>query len=1297
MLDMIKTPIGWFFAAIILALQGLFTWFNKSAEGQKAYAKISAFLGSILESITDILVKLGSALYHCFVDAKGPMHAFAVDMINWLYNGLVSVYHEASAVYNILAALFDLGKNLFSLNFTKNLENIGNAIGHIKTAGSEFAQGMSSATKAMYWGGSALMDGINGAKTLWDKKGDQNLLTAAAGWTKNAIGNAITSMQLAERQLEADKQITENRKEQAEYESRIAAARRDAQAATSKEELQKAMRELRQNTGNEYYDQIKQQEKEVQLLEEQSKLHTQSLKDETALKAARLKLYMLQKKRELSLSALDALEAKHEKRIDRTSEKEKKAEERKEKAAKREKERLKKKEEREAKAAKRAEEREKKKEEREAKAAKRKEEREKKLAAKEQERISKAAAKLSKDIDDYAYKSAKERVEAEERVEEARLKALKEGASKRYALRQHEHEKELAEIDQRTNDRIKKEIDAQKKLWEERNKTLKKGEEPEPFVLNSKPIEDIRAQGQKEKEYTIQGWDVERLKELTEKYQDYYDQRLAAEEQFNEEIGELQAMRNAAAERKEWDEVERITRMIANAEKKKGEKLVEISVAEIKARPENLEAYDDLGKTTAATIIRLVEEFKKARDAAEKAGHPVKEIDAEIKKLQEQLVKNAPFVAMIQAAQDAKIANEELEKAKKVLEDVQNGSPVIKGFNILPGRKIKIDWMTEADAQKNVTDATNKYADATKKAMDASKSAIDVIDGLRTSFESLGKAIGGDIGDIMGFIGSVTGLATKGLSSILDGAKKVTDAENGLFEAMKSGDKDLIDGAKWEKRAANANMWMAAMSTMVSIIGAVQGALTTPEGWYQHYADKQKEINNLRRAVEEYRLSVLLSQQAENGWFAKSGLTSLTDAYEKHGAVVEAYYAKLYEAQEKYHNKSAGIAKALPYIAAVGAVVASVVTFGAAGIGALAALGAAAGAATAAAAGTIAGVVTAATQTIASKYTYKQGQVSAKDNLRMQTQHKTWFRGEKTQNLSEWTKENLNAELFDKDGLINLEAAQQILDRYGDKLVGETKETLEDLINLRKQYNEFMEQVEKYVSDLYSPLVDDMTDALFKWLQNGTDVLWQFRQNAKDTFAAVGKDMVKQMMIDSIFAPYSEDLKKIYATYAAMGKGKRSNEYLINSVMTATDAFLESAEEAIPALQEAMTKINDQFAERGFDLAESSDEDTGAYKAAQSFSQEQGDELNGRLTAIQIGQQQGVVQRAQLVELQNLTFGAVVQITGALLVTGKDISAMRDMQYSSLQRLTEISVFTSVLPAMAADISDMRTDIRTKL
>ena len=54
--------------------------------------------------------------------------------------------------------------------------------------------------------------------------------------------------------------------------------------------------------------------------------------------------------------------------------------------------------------------------------------------------------------------------------------------------------------------------------------------------------------------------------------------------------------------------------------------------------------------------------------------------------------------------------------------------------------------------------------------------------------------------------------------------------------------------------------------------------------------------------------------------------------------------------------------------------------------------------------------------------------------------------------------------LFDENGLINKELAQALIDNYGNKLVGQTKETLEELIKLREKYDEYIEQLHEYVS-----------------------------------------------------------------------------------------------------------------------------------------------------------------------------------------------------------------------------------------
>lgn len=74
---MCATPIGAVLAAVVVGLQAVYAWFTKSAEGQKAFTKISAYLGSLMASLTDIVVMLGSYLYHCFADAKAHYEILA--------------------------------------------------------------------------------------------------------------------------------------------------------------------------------------------------------------------------------------------------------------------------------------------------------------------------------------------------------------------------------------------------------------------------------------------------------------------------------------------------------------------------------------------------------------------------------------------------------------------------------------------------------------------------------------------------------------------------------------------------------------------------------------------------------------------------------------------------------------------------------------------------------------------------------------------------------------------------------------------------------------------------------------------------------------------------------------------------------------------------------------------------------------------------------------------------------------------------------------------------------------------
>ena len=189
-----------------------------------------------------------------------------------------------------------------------------------------------------------------------------------------------------------------------------------------------------------------------------------------------------------------------------------------------------------------------------------------------------------------------------------------------------------------------------------------------------------------------------------------------------------------------------------------------------------------------------------------------------------------------------------------------------------------------------------------------------------------------------------------------------------------------------------------------------------------------------------------------------------------------------------------------------------------------------------------------------------------------------------------------------------------------------------------------------------------MTDALWNWLETGEGVLFNFRRSASETFKEVAKDMIRNLLLNTVFDQLQDKLKKATMVFSATGN---VGAYL-GEVLSATDEFLDKAETQMPALEEATRMIADAFAARGFDLTGSS-EGSATYNAAKSFSQEQGDILNGRLTAIQIAvRENNVISQhiaASLVSLESLT------------AVGTDVSEIRNMMIYTNSYLETVATY----------------------
>ena len=326
---------------------------------------------------------------------------------------------------------------------------------------------------------------------------------------------------------------------------------------------------------------------------------------------------------------------------------------------------------------------------------------------------------------------------------------------------------------------------------------------------------------------------------------------------------------------------------------------------------------------------------------------------------------------------------------------------------------------------------------------------------------------------------------------------------------------------------------------------------------YEAYAEKIKEINALTDAVNEYRIAALEAQQAESNWFSADNLKNLRDYRALHDEVAKAYADKAMESQAIYRNESGGgwLTGALNWV-----------------MGNLSAL-----------------AWWDEWRDIWGQGDYKEGQTAAINNLRIETRKKSsGFLGtgiggksQKTEDLVTWARNQGLGELFDDEGLINKELAQSLIDNYGDKLVGQTKETLEALIELREKYDEYIEQLHEYVSSLYEPLTENFVDSLWDWFDNGKDALDSFKDYASDTFRDIVSDMMRTIVLDKVVGSFGDDIAALYEEYA---KGKIDEAELMRKVAERTEDLVGKYQDSIPELQNIMDLVGGYLKDAGIDI-----------------------------------------------------------------------------------------------------------------
>ena len=940
-----------------------------------------------------------------------------------------------------------------------------------------------------------------------------------------------------------------------------------------------------------------------------------------------------------------------------------------------------------------------------------------KKAQKAREKAAKAAEKAAEQQNEANEKAfeieTKAKLENRRKVEDlaneteqAEIDILKDGNEKKLRQIELNRKKEQEAIDRAFEDIKQQRIEQAKQKWEANpNNKGKNFYNSSEYAYASSNDRYTDAEYKNYDAKTKAAWhkydeEIAKLKNAEIAYEDslikanesYFDKKTDLVKKYSKEVSDIYKAIAEAEKRGDKEKADALYRTLTEARANYGKEQMTLAFEQLKKDPNYVAAFDDLKGASTDTLNSLIGRFSEVKQAAGEALNPegVKTYFDAINGMIDELISRDP-IGMIKKLTDELIKQQDELKASENRRDrVKGGEKIVKsiGYN----KDLK-KWVTSywelADAEADVAAKGQQVAQTTHKIENAHKTLTKSIQGVADKMGELGGKIGGQTGEIFSLFGSVMTY----YQTISDGVTAVGKAGSSAMKSIES-----------------ASAILAIISAAIQLMQMLSSILPNQDSLYEKAAQKQAEINKLRDSVNDYRLAVMKARHEESNWFSDSGLKGLQDAYEEHGQVAESYYKKLNEAQERYIDKSSGLRKAMvPIVAgitAIAAVAAGVFTAGT-GTAAIGALGSAvigaltttavtatvATAAGVAGAGLAGAIVGKAIDSAVSSISYKNGQVAAKDNLRIQTQHKSFWRGQKTADLKEWVKEKYGKDLFGEDGMIDKELANEVLKNYGHKLQGEAKETLEKLVELREKYDEFNKSIHEYVSKMYSPLVSDMTDAVWAWLKDGKDALSEFKNSASKTFAEISKDMVKQLLLKNVFSKYEDKLSNLYKAYAM--KAINENELGAASANLAGE-IVDSMNSYIPVAQSLLKQLQEGFAAKGIDITREGDSSqTATANGVTSITFEQASNIIALTTA-------GNISRDQIKDILTSklsTMDASMRGVQMLAVEQKSIAdELRTIQANSYLELQGIhddtSAMNKTLKTMSGDMSEIKRELK---
>lgn len=232
----IATPLGAIIAAIVLALQALYTWFNSTVEGQLKFAEISGYVSGVLGQLKEIVITVGKAIFKAFSDPKQAIKDFWEALKTNVVNRFKSVGEIASALGKVIKAAFTL-----------DMDGVKSGLKDLTDGFLKFGTGVDKLTdKVANWGKSVHDAAV---ETATIKRQERELEIEVSKWQKRNQELEQQKAKARGKMYNSSLSVDERKKAQKDYENALQ-EQIDAEKkfADKRIELQKRIMDLTSNT-----------------------------------------------------------------------------------------------------------------------------------------------------------------------------------------------------------------------------------------------------------------------------------------------------------------------------------------------------------------------------------------------------------------------------------------------------------------------------------------------------------------------------------------------------------------------------------------------------------------------------------------------------------------------------------------------------------------------------------------------------------------------------------------------------------------------------------------------------------------------------------------------------------------------------------------------------------------------------------------------------------------------------------------------------------------------------------------